>query len=579
MSLKLNDNEIRDFFQKSLKNINRDYDLKIEQSDIISAVWNPRVQKTPHNIFISCLGQEYQFIDIDDLSNKFCYYLLDKVKNKTLTSNAKIAIQMPNITQYVVVLLGALKAGMTVVNCNPLYTETEIEHQLKDSEAEMLFVFANISANFANIEKKTNIKEVVFTELFDLHPNPKKTIMNFLVKKVKKMVPTIPSHWKSFSSVLKKGGDLYLKVDKKTMPKIKKEDTAFLQYTGGTTGISKGAELTHYNMVANSLQGVLSHRPEIAYADKLSTNKESNGYMLCPLPLYHIYSLTSLFAFGMRAGICCVLVPNPRDQKMLFKDLLAYEYSIILGINTLYVAMMNNPLMSQVKLSNTVECISGGMAMLPEIADRWFKQTGQKIVEGYGSTEMSPVALFSDWTNPQSKYTGFAVGETLMKLIDDNGNDLPLGDDEIVGELLVKGPQIMKGYYKKPEENDKVLIDGWFKSGDMAKIYPNGGVKLVDRKKDMIIVSGFNVYPNEVEDIIQKYPFVIECAVVGKMDNTTGSEIIHAYIVAKEGFETNELLEHCKQHLVNYKMPKKIIIVKELPKNNVGKIVRRMLRD
>lgn len=576
--MQLNESDIRAFFEQSLSKIQRPYNLEIPQDkNIIEALWKPRVEKSGKIKFVSCLGQSYTFAEIDQLSDYIAFFLTRKVNRNELSGNARVAIQMPNITQYVVAMLGALKAGMTVVNCNPLYTETEIAHQLKDSKAEVLFVLSNISLPVQKVLPSTRVRCVVKTELFDLHPFPKKNIMNFLVKNVKKMVPETPSNWMTFNEALIEG--LRSEIAGNSVDSdFDSDHIAFLQYTGGTTGVAKGAVLSHRNIVSNSYQGFNIQSKYIQKSDERLAVDNSYGYIFMPLPLYHIYTLTALFAFGIKNGLTSVLVPNPRDQKMLFKDALAHQYTLFLGINTLFVAMMNNPLLSSLKMDPQGYFISGGMAMLPEIIERWRLKTGFGIVEGYGSTEMSPVALFNNPEDPNESITGYLVSETLAKVIDDQGNDLPLGDKNAVGELCFKGPQVMSGYYNRLEESEKVIKDGWFITGDIGYIDENGGIKIVDRKKDMIIVSGFNVYPTEIEEVMQTHPSVQECAVVGVMNKETGSEDVVAHVITKSEVSEEELIKHAKKSLTSYKVPKKVVFAKELPKNNVGKILRRLLR-
>ena len=514
-----------------------------------------------------CMGKTINFGEVDRLSHAFGAWL----QSKGLAKGARVAVMMPNVLQYPAAVFGILRAGCTVVNINPLYTPRELEHQLKDSGAEVIVILENFATTLEQVLAKTPIKHVVLASLGDLL-GVKGLIVNFVVRNVKKdpagrsLVPAfnLPGAIR-FNAVISAGSGMQLKkVD------VGPEDIAFLQYTGGTTGVSKGAMLLHRNILANMEQVSSWFSP---------TRDENNPHvMVAPLPLYHIYALTCNCLFGLRDGNCCLLIPNPRDIPGFIKELKNNRFTGISGLNTLYNALLNHPDFASIDFSHLRLATAGGMAMQKVVADRWQKATKVPILEGYGLTETSPVAT----TNPInltefSGTIGLPVPSTEITIRDDDENILPVGK---VGEICIAGPQVMKGYWQRPEETAKVMAkDGAFKTGDIGVMDERGYVKIVDRKKDMILVSGFNVYPNELEDVVAACPGVLECCAIGVPDEKSG-EVPKVFVVKKDPALTEQaVLEYCKKNLTGYKMPKYIEFRAELPKTPVGKILRRALRD
>lgn len=514
----------------------------------------------PDNKAYTCAGHSLTFSDIERLSASFAHYLQNDLK---LEPGDRIAMQLPNVLQYPVALYGAIRAGLVVVNTNPLYTPREIEHQLKDSGAKALVVLSNIAANAASIIKNTQVEHVIVTQFADLHPAPKRWIINAVVKHVKKMVPPFKfDNQYSFRDAV-----CHSKTEFKVHPK-QPDDVLVLQYTGGTTGVAKGAMLTHKNLTSNVWQ-MIEHMPD-AYVPGKET------FLAC-LPLYHIYAfnLHGLAAFCY--GEHNILIPNPRDLQSLVDAIKDEELTVMIGINTLFNALCRFEPFCALNFDKLKITSSGGMALTEDAAKTWEKTTGCKVVEGYGLTEASPVVSGNPSRGIQLGTIGIPLPETEVKVIDEKGNILPQGE---TGELCVKGPQVMKGYWNKPEETSKVLsADGWLQTGDMALIQADGFLKIVDRKKDLIIVSGFNVYPNEVEDVISKHPAVIEAAAVGVADEESGERVKVFAVVSDTSVTEAELIKFCKQNLTGYKVPKTIVFRDELPKTNVGKILRRELRD
>ncbi|MGQ0510976.1 MAG: long-chain-fatty-acid--CoA ligase [Betaproteobacteria bacterium] len=508
-----------------------------------------------------CMGKTITFGDVDRLSTAFGAWL----QSKGLSKGTRVAVMMPNVLQYPAAVFGILRAGCTVVNVNPLYTPRELEHQLKDSGAEVIVILENFAATLEQVLAKTPVKHVVMASMGDLL-GFKGLIVNFVVRKVKKLVPafSLPAAI-PFNAVIAEGaGHPLKKVD------VGPEDIAFLQYTGGTTGVSKGAILLHRNIIANMEQVSAWFSP---------TRKEDDPLvMVAPLPLYHIYALTCNCMFMLRDGGCNLLIPNPRDIPGFIKELKNNRFTAISGLNTLYNALLNHPDFASIDFSKLRLASAGGMAMQQPVADRWQKATGVPILEGYGLTETSPVAT----TNPvdQTEFSGtigLPIPSTIITIRDDDENILPVGQ---VGEICIAGPQVMKGYWQRPEETAKVMAkDGAFKTGDIGIMDERGYVKIVDRKKDMILVSGFNVYPNELEAVVAMMPGVLEVAVIGVPDEHSG-EVPKVFIVKKDPALTEAMvLEHCKEQLTGYKRPRHVEFRAELPKTNVGKILRRALRD
>ncbi|WP_417521334.1 AMP-binding protein [Marinobacter sp.] len=524
-------------------------------------VFETAVKKYSDRPAFSAVGVTLTYGELDTQTRNFAAWL----QNKTdLKPGDRIAVQMPNLTQYPVVVFGAMRAGLIVVNTNPLYTTREMEHQFNDSGAKALVVLANMAENAEKVLPHTSIEHVIVTEIADMHSPIKRTLMNAVVKHVKKMVPpfSLPQAHK-LPAVLSAGAR-----EKFTPVECKQDDIAVLQYTGGTTGVAKGAMLTHGNLVANLLQV----RPMME-----DTVVEGQEIVIAPLPLYHIYSFTLNCGIMLEAGGHNILIPNPRDIPGFVKELQNRKFTAFLGLNTLFVALCNNEEFQDLDFSHLKLTSSGGMALTSDTAKMWERVTGCPISEGYGMTETSPVVTFNPRSAIQLGTIGLPVPSTQVKTIDDNGNETKLGDP---GELCVKGPQVMRGYWQRPEDTRKSFTeDGYIQTGDVAVIQEDGYIRIVDRKKDMIIVSGFNVFPNEIEDVVSSHPKVVECAAVGVPDAKSG-EAVKVYLVATaEGVTENELKEFCRERLTAYKVPRFFEFRDELPKTNVGKILRRELRD
>ena len=507
------------------------------------------------------VGHTLSYADLDRLSAQFAGWLQH---GAGLDRGDRVAIQMPNLIQYLVVCLGALRAGMVVVNTNPLYTERELEHQLTDAGVRVMVVQANVAATAAAVLPRTGVEQVIVTEIADLHPQPKRTLINFLVKHVKKMVPRfhIPGALK-LNDVLKAGAATPYRA-----VMLAPTDIAMLQYTGGTTGVAKGAMLTHSNLVANVLQSDAFFETH---------NMEGRGQtMLQPLPVYHIYAFTASM-YGLRIGAHTVFVPNPRDLPSLVKAFADYRPALFCGLNTLFVALCNNEAFRALDFSNLQVTLSGGMALTHDAANRWQEVTGCRVSEGYGLTETSPTVSGNPGNGLQIGTIGVPVPSTEIQIRDDEGNALGL---ETPGELCVRGPQVMAGYWQRPEATAEVIdSDGWFATGDIALVQPDGYLRIVDRKKDMIVVSGFNVYPNELEDVLVAHPDVVECAAVGIPSESTG-EAIRMFVVRSDPALTEDAVrDFMREGLTGYKVPKSVVFKDELPKTAVGKILRRELRD
>ena len=507
-----------------------------------------------------CMGKTMTFGELDQYSNNFAAYL----QSRGLVKGDKIAIMMPNLLQYPVAIIGALRAGLIVVNTNPLYTPTEMRHQFNDSEVKAIVILENFAHNLEKILSETQIKTIIVASIGEMLGGLKGGLVNFVVRNVKRMVPkfNLPNTV-NFKETLKQGKKF------KVAPYDGGHDDVIIhQYTGGTTGVSKGAMLTNKNLIANMLQMEAWMTPYL---------KEGEEVCLAPLPMYHIFAFTVNCLAMTRLGAKTVLITNPRDQPNLVKVLKNNRITLFTGLNTLFNALMNNKDFQQLDFSSFKVTISGGMALQKAIADRWEDMTGCKISEGYGMTESSPVAS----VNPFGKdarigYIGMPVSSTIMKIVDENGVDLPIGAE---GEIVIHGPQVMKGYYNKPEETAKTIKDGWLYTGDIGIMGEDGYFKIVDRKKDMILVSGFNVYPNEIEDVVVSHPKVLEAAAIGIPDDKSG-EVVKIFVVkADKSLTEDEIKSYCKDHLTGYKCPKAIEFRDELPKTNVGKILRRALRE
>ncbi|WP_236237621.1 MULTISPECIES: long-chain-fatty-acid--CoA ligase FadD2 [Pseudomonas] len=517
----------------------------------------------------SNLGVTLTYAELERYSAAFAAWLQ---QHTDLVPGDRIAVQMPNVLQYPIAVFGALRAGLVVVNTNPLYTEREMRHQFKDAGARALVYLNMFGKRVQEVLPDTGIEYLIEAKMGDLLPAAKGWLVNTVVDKVKKMVPAyaLPQAV-SFKQVLRQGrGQAH-----KPVP-LNLDDIAVLQYTGGTTGLAKGAMLSHGNLVANMLQVLACFSQHGPDGQKLI--KDGQEVMIAPLPLYHIYAFTANCMCMMVTGNHNVLITNPRDIPGFIKELGKWRFSALLGLNTLFVALMDHPGFRQLDFSALKVTNSGGTALVKATAERWESLTGCRIVEGYGLTETSPVAS----TNPYGKLArlgtvGIPVAGTAFKVIDDEGNELALGER---GELCIQGPQVMKGYWKQPEATAQSLdAEGWFKTGDIAVIDPDGFTRIVDRKKDMIIVSGFNVYPNEIEDVIMGHPQVANCAAIGVPDERSG-EAVKLFVVAREGgLDVDELKAYCKANFTGYKVPKHIVLRESLPMTPVGKILRRELRD
>jgi long-chain acyl-CoA synthetase len=506
------------------------------------------------------MGKTLTFAELDRLSRDFAAWL----QAKGLAKGARVAIMMPNCLQYPVAMFGTLRAGCTVVNVNPLYTARELEHQLKDSGAEAIVVLENFGRVLQEVRHKTPVKHVVVTSLGEML-GLKGLIVNLVVRKVKKMVPPFELPGATgFKEALNSG-----KKEKLVTPQLLHEDIAYLQYTGGTTGVSKGAILTHRNVIAALLQYRAWLAPSLG---------SERAVIVTALPLYHIFSLTVNALNMLVIGGENILITNPRDIPGFVKELAKHKYSMITGVNTLFNALLNHPEFSKLDFSSLKLALGGGMAVQKAVAERWKQVTGTPLIEGYGLTETAPSAT----ANPLDarEFTG-AIGlpmsSTEIVLRDDNDRDVALGEP---GEICIRGPQVMKGYWQRPEETAKVLgKDGFLHTGDIGVMDHKGFIRIVDRKKDMILVSGFNVYPNEIEQVVAMHPGVLEVAAIGVPDEHSG-EVPKVFVVKKDPQLTEaDVLEHCKKELTGYKRPKYVEFRTELPKTNVGKILRRALRD
>ncbi len=509
----------------------------------------------------TCMGKSITFAELDTLSAAFGAWLQGIGGGK----GARVALMMPNVLQYPVCLFGTLRAGATVVNVNPLYTARELEHQLVDSGAEVIVVLENFAHTLAEVLGKTKVKHVIVTSMGELL-GAKGVLVNFVVRRVKKMVkPWSIARAVHLSDVLAEGR-------RRTLERVplSHDDIAFLQYTGGTTGVAKGAMLLHRNIVANVLQARAWVNPVL--------DPNHREIIITPLPLYHIFSLTANCLVFMTLGAENVLIPNPRDIPGFVKTLRKYPFTAITGVNTLFNALVNNPKFAQVPFRSLRLVLGGGMAVQEAVAKKWKAVTGVTLVEAYGLTETSPAATINPLNLAEYNGSiGLPISSTLIALRDDAGKDVPLGTP---GEICIKGPQVMAGYWNRPDETAKVMTaDGYFMSGDIGVMDDKGFVRIVDRKKDMILVSGFNVYPNEIEGVVATHPGVLECAAVGVPDRKSG-EAVRLYVVKKDDSVTAEdVMKFCRDRLTGYKCPREVVFRGELPKSNVGKILRRELRD
>ncbi|MBV1909683.1 MAG: AMP-binding protein [Kangiellaceae bacterium] len=528
----------------------------------IIEVFDESVTKYPNNPSFENMGTVYTYKELDSKATDFAAYLQQELG---LKHGDRFAIMMPNLLQYPIAIFGAMKAGLSIVNVNPLYTERELKHQLSDASANAILIVANFAHTLAAVIKETPVEHVLLTELGDGLNGFKSRLVNFAVKYVKKMVPAfdLPNAI-SYKKALKHGSKLTL-----TPVELAPNDIAFLQYTGGTTGVSKGAVLTHRNIIANLMQ---------SSAWLSSAIKEGEEVIITALPLYHIFSLTANCMVFMKLGGKNVLVTNPRDMPGFVKELAKHKFTVFTGVNTLFNGLLNTPGFSQLDFSSFRMSLGGGMAVQESVAFEWAKVTGVPLIEAYGLTETSPGVCMNPIT--MSGYNGcigLPISSTEVSIRDDLGNELPVGE---AGELWIRGPQVMRGYLDRPEETAEVLKEGgWFTSGDVATMDEKGFCKIVDRKKDMILVSGFNVYPNEIEEVVASHDKVLEVGAIGVPHETSG-EVVKIFVVKKDQSLTeDDLVSHCRDNLTGYKVPKAVAFVKELPKSNVGKILRRELRE
>jgi long-chain acyl-CoA synthetase len=511
------------------------------------------------------MGRTLTFGELDELSRDFAAWL----QGNGLKQGARIALMMPNVMQYPVAITGALRAGLIVVNVNPLYTPRELEFQLKDSGAEAIVVLENFAVTVQQAIAHSSIKHVIVARMGDMLGSFKGTLVNLVVRHVKKMVPAYNLPGATAFNDAIEGGRTISFVKPETAP----EDVAFIQYTGGTTGVAKGAVLTHRNLIANTLQVEAWQQPMIDREPQVDRLR-----IVAALPLYHIFALTVCYLAAIRMGSVSLLIPNPRDLPSLIKEVRSYKVNSFPGVNTLYNALLNHPDFGQVDWGMLKCSIGGGMAVQQTVAERWLKATGCPLLEGYGLSETSPVLTCTRgdskvWTGT----IGLPMPSTEIVIRDENDRDVPIGQP---GEICARGPQVMPGYWNRPDETAKVMSpDGFFRTGDIGVMDANGQVKIVDRKKDMILVSGFKVFPNEVEAVVASHPGVLECAVIGLPDERTG-ESVKLFVVKKDpNLTAEELRKFCATQLTHYKMPRSIEFRTELPKTNVGKILRRALRD
>jgi long-chain acyl-CoA synthetase len=537
-------------------------DIDPDQYPNVQAVLKQSCERFANKPAFSNLGKTLTYGEMYTLSGAFAAYLQ---QHTDLQPGDRIAVQLPNVLQYPVAVFGAIRAGLIVVNTNPLYTAREMEHQFNDSGAKALVCLANMAHLAEKVVPKTGVKHIIITEVADLLPPLKRLLVNSVIKYVKKMVPPfhLPKAIK-FNDVLAKGHGQAVQ-DASPIG----SDVAVLQYTGGTTGVAKGAMLTHRNLIANMLQ---------CKALMAANLNEGTETLITPLPLYHIYAFTFHCMAMMLSGNHNVLISNPRDLSAMVKELSKWKFSGFVGLNTLFVALCNNAEFRNLDFSSLKLTLSGGMALQQAAAERWKEVTGCSICEGYGMTETSPVASVNPFQQIQMGTIGIPVPSTLCKTINDTGEEMPVGE---VGELCIKGPQVMKGYWQNQAATDEMLdADGWLKTGDIAIIQPDGYMRIVDRKKDMILVSGFNVYPNELEDVLATLPGVLQCAAIGVPDEKSG-EAIKLFVVCKPGttLSKDQVMAHMRANVTAYKVPRSVEFRDALPTTNVGKILRRELRD
>ena len=536
-------------------------DVKMNQYSSFVDLFDESFKKFSDDIAFENMGKSITYKELDKLSKNFSNFLIHELK---LKKGDRLAIQSPNVLQYPVALFGALRSGIVVVNTNPLYTPDEMRHQFKDSGCKAILILSNFAHNLEKVIRDTDIKHVIISSMGDMLGAVKGTLVNFVVKYVKKMVPnySLPGHY-SYKEAISKGGKYnYSQVS------IESKDIAFLQYTGGTTGVSKGAMLSHKNVISNVIQ--VSSWMDIMLEEK----KE---IVITALPLYHIFALVCNALVMFKYGARNILITNPRDMDGFVKELSNYKFSIITGVNTLFNGLLNNKNFNNLDFSQLKVAFGGGMAVQDVVANQWKSVTGCPLVEGYGLTETSPVVTINplDGTNKVGTI-GLPIPKTDIKFVDDKNKEVPEGER---GEICVGGPQVMEGYWKRENDTKEIIKGGWLYTGDIGVIDKDGFIKIVDRKKEMVLVSGFNVFPNEVEHVISSHPKVLEVGVIGVPDKKT-TEAVKAVIVKKdESLTEDEIKVYCKEKLTNYKCPKHIGFSDELPKSNVGKILRRIIKE
>lgn len=536
-------------------------EIKLYEYESLADLFEKSCAKFKDLVAFENMGATMTFAEVDRLSRDFAAYL----QSIGLKKGDRIAIQMPNLLQFPVAFFGALRAGLTVVNTNPLYTPREMEHQFKDSGAKAIVIVENFANSLEKIIKHTVIEHIIVTRIGDMLPGLKGWITNFVVKNIKKMVPAYHLDnvtW--FNDTLRKGASL-----KFTKPAIALEDNAVLQYTGGTTGIAKGAQLSHANIVAHNSMITQWFKPYLK-------QQVSEEIIITAIPMYHIFALTVNGVLMFSVGAKSVLITNPRDIPGFCKELKKHKFTIITGVNTLFNGLMNNAEFAKLDFSHLKGAVGGGMAVQDVVAKKWEQVTGKPLVEGYGLSETSPVLCCNPLDGTHRLGTiGLPMPSTEVAIFDDAGNQLPQGER---GEICARGPQVMKGYWEK--DNEGVFFEGgWFKTGDIGMMDPDGFFKIVDRKKDMIKVSGFNVFPNEIENVAAGYPKVLEVAAIGVPDEKSGEAIKLFVIKRDESLSEEELKKYLHENLTNYKVPKYVVFRKELPKTNVGKILRRALKE
>ena len=540
-----------------------EHELNTSEYDSILDMFDKAVREHPDRAAYINMGKVLTFRKLEERSRAFAAYLQNELK---LERGERVALMMPNLLQYPIALFGILRAGLVVVNVNPLYTPRELEHQLQDSGAKAIVVVSNFASTLEKVVFNTDVKHVILTRMGDQLSFGKRTLVNFVVKYVKKLVPKykLPNAV-TFREVLSVG-----KYRQYVRPQIERDNLAFLQYTGGTTGVAKGAMLSHGNIIVNVFQSKWIAYPFVG-------DRHRERLAILALPLYHVFALTVNCLLFVELGITAVLITNPRDIPGFVKELKKYPFVAITGVNTLFNALLNNENFKEVNFSSLKLSVGGGMAIQQAVATRWDEITGCNIIEGYGMTECSPlIAACPVNVVKHNGSIGVPVPNTDIKIIKEDGTEAAIGE---AGELWVKGEQVMQGYWQRPEASAEVIKDGWMATGDIVVMDENYSLRIVDRKKDMILVSGFNVYPNEIEDVVMLNYKVSEVVAIG-VPNEVSGETIKIFVVKKdESLTRDELRQHCRQHLTGYKIPKDIEFRDELPKSNVGKILRRVLRD